>query len=744
MRHEVLWDRTSDETREDLARARARGERLVSLCSYGDGADPRHATVWAASAGPEQRFVHDVEGGRVTSVLARHAGEGYHPALVGMTGTPERPVLALVLERGEGDAPPSRLMTPRPFREGAGAFFLARAAGEGLDDGGYLRSVAVVGAPQDARGAGLHVAAVWAPQPAVRIAWAVHLDAVDAGDARWRRRWETRTLETVARPVLAIPVASGEGARWVLSLWHDRFLDPWPTPDPFAHATRFAADERLGSAALADAIGRRRADEDRRVIALAAGEGPDGTRFLALYGAPGREAHLERRFMVVAPGGEGPAHVAADEAFRSGEAPPPVHPLDGWAHQHMRESGARHGQIVVVRGRRLAFARAYTFAEAGYPVARLDDAMRLGSISKALTAAALLAAIDRRGLADGLDTRVIGEDLLGFAAGEGPPRLGAVTLRHLLTHDAGLRTFTGVRPDEPDNPLSEQRLGALLGEGGAPARPGWLSRGLHELHDDGAFTRPPGGADASRLDYSNEGFILLGEVLAHLVEGSTDAYEAAVTRALLGPAGVDVGERGCLLGAGRRRARARNEAPAHPASPTWARKRFAGDDLDEGPLVPAPYADNGPFLGGAAGWCVPLVWLARVLAALGPRADGSSLWQRRHAELAATPAAPGSRTGHGVHLGGPLWWTFRRSGGGAPLSVRVHRLHHNGRLDGGSALLIHQVPVEPRDDALDATLGVAVAFNVLAPLYEDPHGRNLLALVQKLEGSPGWDTEDLF
>ncbi len=726
MRHEALWDRTSDETRSDFLRAHARGSRLVSICSCGSASDPRHATVWAAGASaPPQRFEPDVEAGRVTAVLARHAREGYQPAFVGMVGTPEHPSMALVLEPTEPGVPASRFVPPRPFRDEQGTFFLARAAG-GAREAGYLRSLAAVGDPRDARGSGLSVAGVWAPQARVRIAWAVHLDAVDP-EAPWRERWEPRTLETVARPVLAIPLASSTGARWVLSLWHDRILTPWPAPDPFAQGPRFTVDEVTGGAALASAVARRGAEENRRVVALGAGDGPGGTRFMALYGNAGSEATLERRFVAV---GSGVA----------GEAAEPEHPLDRWALARMEETGARQGQLVVVRGRRLAFARAYTFAEEGYPVARLGDAMRLGSVSKALTAAALLAAIDRAGLPEGVDARV-GSGRLGFTAGEGPPRLAAVTLRHLLTHDAGLRTFADLRSDEPGNPLSEERLGARLGEA-PPARPGWLGRGLAATTDDDVFARSPGGGQAARFDYSNEGFILLGEILAHLSRGARDAYEAAVEHALLRPAGVDPGERGCLLGAGRQRARARGEAPAHPASPTWARKRFPGDDLDPGPLVLAPYADNGPFLGGAAGWCVPLVWVARVLAALGPRGDGSALWQRRHAELAAMPAAAGSSQGLGFQRSEPSWWTSRPSGGGAPLIARVMRLHHNGRLDGGSALLIHQVPVEARDDALDVTLSVAVAFNALGPLQEDPHGRQLFGLLQKLEGAPGWDRED--
>ena len=734
MRPEARWDRTSDETRRDFERARARGEALISIRSYAGEGGPRHATVWRAGApDADQRFEPDVEARRAAAVVARHARDGYHPAFVGMTGPAEGALMALVLERVPPGAPAPRLVPPRPFRDAQGTLFTALAAEGGSIRAGFLRCIAAAGTP----GEGLVVAGVWAPQPPVRVAWAAHLDPVEPG-AAWRDRWEPRTLETAARPVTAIPLASGSGARWVLSLWHDRMLEPWPSPDPFAHARRFEIDEAPGPAALSRAVERRRAAEDRRVISLGAGGGPGGASFLALYGSRGSEATLGRRFVSVAPGGSAPASIAPGDDPRSEADPVPEHPLDRRAIQHMRETGARQGQLVVVRGRRLCFARAYTYAEAGYPVARLDEAMRLGSVSKALTAAALLPAIERRGV--DVDAKVTGAGLLGLREGEGPPRLAAVTLRHLLTHDAGLKTFADVRPDEPGNPLSEHGITRLLTGAAGPARPGQMTAGLAAARDDGAFSRAPGGG--APLDYSNQGFILLGEILARLARGSFDAYEAAVVDLLLRPAGVEPGDCGCLLGAGRRCARARREAPAHPESPTWAEKRFEGDDLDEGPLVLLPYADNGPFLGGAAGWCVPLVWVARVLAALGPR-SGGGLWRRRHADIAATRAAPGSHHGHGFHLGDPGFWTFRPGEGGPPLTIPVTRLHHNGRLDGGSSLLVHQIPKDARDDALDATLSVAVAFNTLGPLYDDPHGRQLFAILRGLEGSRGWGAEDL-
>src|SRR5579862_5868283 len=105
MRPEARWDRTSDETRRDFERARARGEALIAIGSSEGEGGPRHATVWCASPGADQRFEADVDARRAPAVVARHARDGFHPALVGMTGPAEAPVLALVFERVPPGAP---------------------------------------------------------------------------------------------------------------------------------------------------------------------------------------------------------------------------------------------------------------------------------------------------------------------------------------------------------------------------------------------------------------------------------------------------------------------------------------------------------------------------------------------------------------------------------------------------------------------------------------------------------------
>lgn len=688
---------------------------MLSLSSSGDRLAPRHAIVLAhGSSRAEQRFVPDVDVKRATSVLAVHARQGFHPALVSMAGSAERPLLAFVLER---TSLASWLLPPQPFRDRD--FFLNKLAKD--PNVGLLVDLAVAGAPVDDLGTGLVVAGVFVPQTAPRVAWAVHLERVDEG--AWRDLQQVRTLETVARPVVAIPIRGDDGARWVASVWHDRVLSPWPTPDPFAPARRFECLE-IATASFTQPV-------DQEIVGVATTR--DGAQAITLLG----ESALERQFLIstTVASAERPTTVPSSASPLADR-----HPLDRWMRDYLGTSGARHAQLVVVRQGRLSFARAYTYAEAGYPVATLDHAFRLGSVSKALTTMALLPALRQRDIP--IDQPIA--SLLELPE-DAPPLLRRITFRHLLTHDAGFRTFIDIQPDEPDNPLSESNLTARLHGAPRVARPGELSALLRIQRDESIFARTPGSG--TEEDYSNEAFILLGELLSKLELGRFDGFEQVISEALFARAGIRVGARGAAMAAGRKGAVARLESPAHPIHPTWARDRF---DEDAGPTL-TPYTCNGPFLGAAAGLCVPLVWVARVLALLGPHRDQVSLWKPMDAERALSPATPGSRGAHGVYVGGSGWWTFHsaRRAGRAPVPERYRRIHHNGRLDGCAALLVHQMRILPADEPstnLDGpgTLSLVMATNQLGPLYDEPHARQLFDILRDLEGSDGWDEQDLF
>lgn len=398
--------------------------------------------------------------------------------------------------------------------------------------------------------------------------------------------------------------------------------------------------------------------------------------------------------------------------------PAPADDVDafaGWARRHMDRIGATRAQIVVVRDGRVD--RAHALAAPGL-AADATQAMRVGSVSKVVTALIAAGVARRRHLPLGLDT-TIGE--LGLLAQGASPTLRRVTLAHLLGHTAGLVTSAELRPDDEAHPLSEHRIAADLGRPGQPLGPGDLLRWFEESPDDTVFVRAPG---AGPPDYGNESSILLGEIVARLELGRDDAFEQ-LAQELFNASGVAVGDRGCLLGAGLGRSRARGEAPPQPTSITWVPARF--DDDRE--VVASPFGDNGPYLGGAAGLAVPLAWLGRMVAAIGRDAGDPRAPTRADLEALLVPSGLDPRFGRGVLLGRPCYVTMRREAGALPRAVRVTPFHHHGRIDGGSALHLHLLPSDPEDGM---GLAVLVAFDRLGPLDVEAEGAELIALLRSL------------
>ncbi len=699
-----------------LARHRRDGLAATAIAAAGEGDDARFALVLAPRPdGREQTVVGDLSPTRAAPVALQQARRGFSPVLLAVTGRGRSTRVVIVFEPADASRPRHLVVAPA-FRDARGLFVEHVLSAQERADG-IVEAVALHGEPEREDGADAGVLAIVARQPAdaanPRIVWGVHLDRV-AG-AVWSARPEMGTLAGLARPV-AIARLGSDGA-WMASVWHDDRLAPWPDPDPLAPRA-LAVDLALDEVAVVEAAAARAAEEERHPVAIAAHA--SGGRMLhdVVYGEPGRWTPLPRVWSV---GGA----VAT--------APEPA--LDRWMRATMARGGARHGQLIVVRGDRTVWARACTLAEEGYPAARLDQPMRLGSVTKALTAMAWLAALRARPLPAGLDTPIVAPQLLDLEVAPST-RLARVTLRHLLLHDAGLRSSRHLRPDQEGDALAEVHVAEVVGRRGAPARAGDLQAAVRLLDDGALFARDPGGAGRRDFVYSNEGFILLGELLSRLVTGRFDRYGEALAGALgLDPADV---ARGVLLAGGREAAALRGESPAHPAVPSWVGARFAAGGAVGGAEVdPASYAYNGAFLGGAAGLSLSARAMARLLAGLGPRPGAATLLTRDELETLATPADDSAGApAHGVHLGGHGWWS-RCTGVGPLTSDPVVRLVHNGRLDGAASLLIHQMPKHAAADGADTTLGVHVAFNALFPLEPDPHGRELLAILQELERAPG-------
>ncbi len=154
--------------------------------------------------------------------------------------------------------------------------------------------------------------------------------------------------------------------------------------------------------------------------------------------------------------------------------------------------------------------RAYGLAdEAGGVPMSIEDRLKIASLSKPITAAAVIELARRQG--SSLDAPLLGQ--LSLARGAADSRVAAITLGHLMRHGGGwdhAETFDPLF-------LREEEVPGLIGAGSdlsdcGPLATAWLDRDLQF-------------APGERYAYSNIGYCLLGLVLAESADGS---YEEAV------------------------------------------------------------------------------------------------------------------------------------------------------------------------------------------------------------------------
>jgi CubicO group peptidase (beta-lactamase class C family) len=143
------------------------------------------------------------------------------------------------------------------------------------------------------------------------------------------------------------------------------------------------------------------------------------------------------------------------------------------------------GVVLIGRGEEVVFESAYGLADADLRVPmRVDYRFRIGSLTKPITASAVLVAVDRGILA--LDQHVC------EALPSCPESWKSVTVRHLLTHSSGIADHFG---DLESVPVEE-----TVGE---------LRRVLESLPAD----EPLHAAAGTEYAYSNFNYVLLGAVL---------------------------------------------------------------------------------------------------------------------------------------------------------------------------------------------------------------------------------------
>jgi CubicO group peptidase (beta-lactamase class C family) len=169
-------------------------------------------------------------------------------------------------------------------------------------------------------------------------------------------------------------------------------------------------------------------------------------------------------------------------------------------------SGSFVGTVLVSRGERILFERAYGSADLEWNIPNtIDGKFRIGSLSKQFTAASVLL-LAQEAKVD------LDRSITGYVP-DAPQAWKPVTLHHLLTHTSGIPDFVGF-PDFQ----SRKTL------------PSPLAETLLRFRD-----RPLEFSPGSEGRYSNSGYVLLASIVEH---ASGETFDRFPLTRVLEPAGL--------------------------------------------------------------------------------------------------------------------------------------------------------------------------------------------------------------
>jgi len=210
---------------------------------------------------------------------------------------------------------------------------------------------------------------------------------------------------------------------------------------------------------------------------------------------------------------------------------PSLKPFDDEMLAFMRARGIPGGALAVSRNGKLVLATGYGWADKGAAERVLPDSLfRIASVSKPITAVAVLYLLEDRSLGVTLDTPIF--DVLhyqphGRPGAEPDARLARITIRQVLQHTAGWDRDKSFDP--MFRPITiAQELGVPPPAGPSAIIPYVLGFPLD--HDPG-----------STHVYSNFGYCLLGRLIEHLSGRRYERYVCDETLGRLGIRGMRIG-----------------------------------------------------------------------------------------------------------------------------------------------------------------------------------------------------------
>jgi CubicO group peptidase (beta-lactamase class C family) len=565
----AYWDYLGVDLDNVASSNRSVGFRPISISAYGTTAVPRYAAVFVGRSGPDWRLQRGTGLSSFQTVFNIQSSQGYKPALLSFDGAESNPVWAAVFVQSSSGIPFTRsaLVSGDLDTDGTIQFWLKKARVERL----IPTTLSIYGSASAPR-----YALVVEPNTG-NVEWAVGRIAGNIGNVWWmdgqndtaadfQSRWNAQ-VSAGNRPSLIDRNDSGH----YIEMFRDDSVGPLVGRHELTSASLGAEIEFWKTQGLFP-------------ITIQGGGSDSGVRFAAFFAQS--ELPLTRTFSARG------STAAGDTAITA---------VDNVMRDFMQRNNVRHASLAAVRGRRLAYARGYTYAEPGYPLADATTSFRMASVSKTVTAMEILRLVDRDVIS--LTSRVQSILRLKTWTGEVPDsRFGTITIRDLLAHDYPSLSVGGVRQCLlRDGSVGEEVANAFPGA----SLPVTMLQSVRYSLGRSDIVRPPGGDGC----YSNFAYSLL----ALVVENKRGSFTDGLQRDLFNPLGIT-------------RFRIASPNPlAQPANEALYRSfgLWTTPDVNVpgSPLTAGPYGgDNFAATSGAGGMSMAATDMARLLAVLNLRA----------------------------------------------------------------------------------------------------------------------------
>lgn len=640
------------------------GYRPICVSVYGPPSNPRYAAIWVQRAGPEFVGVHGATAKQFQAFFDTWAKKSFSPTILSVAGPASNPVFACVMEKSSTGVSLTRHGLARGNADsGTGSidYWLAQARKEKW----IPRWIATYGGATSRR-----YAIVLDPNPTGQP-WGLAALETEDGVA-YQRRFEAQRQQW-ARPAL---VTVSPDRRY-LALFRDDVIGQWEA----RHGMTSAGYQQEFDTLVAQGY---------FPLYVQGGGSGSSTRFAALFAR--QEAPAPRTYTVTGP------------------AVPAMAAVDAKVESFMKTTSTRAAAVAVVRDGRLAFARGYTCAEAGYPITQPTSTFRTASCTKPITGVAihqLLEGVPQMSVSDTMQSIL---NLQPAPSGTMDPGWSSITIEHLLTHTGGWD-----RRGRPDRKPPRQAVYDLpyaidvATAFGVATLP--VSKGQIAGYKAG---QPLQFASGAEQEYSNLGYLLLGLIIERQ---AGRPYADYVRDHVLKPLGLT---RPHITHA----AIAKQPAGAvrqHGSTLEVVPSVIGGSVTGTRPLLPLGYGgEDYAIFDAFGGWAMAAVDYAKFLGAFCIGAANPLLNTTSVSEMWTVPSLYASATDVGLP-GYTHGWNSIDEGGG------VRRLEHGGGMPGVNTRIVL------RTDGW----GFAVFCN----------GENSVPeIYEELKGlSPGdWPTHDLF